>query len=287
MAYVNAVKGFIADTAKLDFRRCDGRVFHFDNTSTTSITPGGDYITINGGWDFYPLATIRSSTTLEASFASSEFTMDMFSMANSATEVIGDNDTLDADLYPVNTGLTVTIPFEIDLNTYYIDMNPPMNRVTVAPAASGDVQAVYTDPVEGTPGYTTLTFFAGDVAVGDEITVSYNRRLVSAHTVTVRTDSNSAMGELYIHWPVYADGADCTDSAIAGYVHFRIFRVRVSQAPGFDTSFKTAATNTITFTALNPRRADKRMYEIIYEELNSDGSAIAPDVDDPDYEFGY
>ena len=114
---------------------------------------------------------------------------------------------------------------------------------------------------------TTITFATGDVAVGDEIYVTYKRKIESAHVVTVNSDSASAKGELAAHVPVYSSGTDCSESAIKGYVHIYVPRVRVSAQPGFDTSYKTAGTNAVTFAAIDPKRADKKMYDVVYEEI--------------------
>ena len=36
--------------------------------------------------------------------------------------------------------------------------------------------------------------------------------------------------------------------------------------PGFDTSYKSAATNSVTFSALDPKREDESIYNIAYVE---------------------
>ena len=285
MPYIETFGGYIADTAILDFIRCDGRAFHFDKTSTTSITHGRDSLTITGGWGGYPLAMIDTTQTLDVTFASSEFTLDLFSMANGAAIETADTNTREADYYPVDTGLTIRIPYQIDITNYNIDMDN-FTRVTAAPAVSGEVQAVYTAPTATEPGYTTLTLFAGDAAVGDDILVSYYRRIVEGHSIEVLTNSASAMGELHIHWPVYAGSGDCTDSAVVGYVHFRIYRVRVTTPPGMDTSFKTASTNSLTFSAVDPKRSDRQLFKVTFEELEN-GAPVQPDDTSPAYSFEY
>jgi len=41
--------------------------------------------------------------------------------------------------------------------------------------------------------------------------------------------------------------------------------------PSIDSSYKQAATHSMTFTAIDPQRADKKMYRITYEPLNANG----------------
>lgn len=50
-----------------------------------------------------------------------------------------------------------------------------------------------------------------------------------------------------------------------------MYRVRVTTQMAFDTSYKTAATFPVTFSALDPERADGKMYKVTYEALTADG----------------
>ena len=58
-------------------------------------------------------------------------------------------------------------------------------------------------------------------------------------------------------------------------MHLYVPRVRATALPGFDNSYKSASTNSITFSAIDPRRADKKMYEMIYEPLDENGDIVA------------
>ena len=109
---------------------------------------------------------------------------------------------------------------------------------------------------------------------GDTLRVAYRRRVNGASVATVRTNSTTAKGSLYAHWPVYSSGTDCTESSVKGYLHLYIPRVRVTALPGFDNSYKSAATNGVTFSAIDPKRADEKMYDIYYEPLDADGKII-------------
>lgn len=129
-----------------------------------------------------------------------------------------------------------------------------------------------TEDNEDTPAETVITFNTGDVKVGDTIRVSYRRRVVSAGTVAAMTNGTTAKGELFMHFPVYSDGSDCTESAMKGMVHFHVYRCRVTQTPGFDASYKTAGTYGLTFAAMDPKLAHGKMYEVIYETYDVDGN---------------
>lgn len=125
-----------------------------------------------------------------------------------------------------------------------------------------------------------ITFHEGDIAVGDTVRIAYRRRVNGASVATVKTNSTTAKGALYAHWPVYSSGTDCTESAVKGYLHLYIPRVRVTALPGFDNSYKSAATNGVTFSAIDPKRADEKMYDLYYEPLDENGSIVTESTSD-------
>ena len=171
----------------------------------------------------------------------------MFAMANAVKMQHGDVGTLESKLFEVETGFKVTIPYETQAKSVRI------NGFEEADEASNGYFAV-TVSESGTPS-TVMTFLEGNVAVGDTIRVAYRRRVNGASLATVKTNSTTAKGSLYAHWPVYSSGTDCTESAIKGWLHLYVPRVRVTALPGFDNSYKSAATNGVTFAAIDPKRA--------------------------------
>ena len=196
----------------------------------------------------------------------------MFAMANAVNMVQTDAATLESKLYAVGEGLKIVIPYETQTGSVRI-----RGFEAASEAAAGKFSvAVVT---EDTPS-TTITFFTGDVAVGDTLRVAYRRRVNGASVATVKTNSTTAKGSLYAHWPVYSSGTDCTESAIKGWLHLYVPRVRVTALPGFDNSYKSAATNGVTFAAIDPKRADEKMYDIYYEPLDADGQIVTTTTGD-------
>lgn len=223
-------------------------------------------ISITGGQGNYPLAFIETDKALEFTFASSEFTLDLFAMSNAVSVKQGDMATLESRLYEVGTGLKATIPYETQDSTIRI-----RGFEKAAAAAAGKFSVTV---VTGPTPKTEITFNTGDVAVGDAIRVAYRRRVNNASTATVKTNSTTAKGSMYAHWPVYSSGTDCTESAIKGYLHLYIPRVRVTALPGFDNSYKSAGTNSVTFSAIDPKRPDGKMYDLMYEPLDENGEIV-------------
>ena len=63
---------------------------------------------------------------------------------------------------------------------------------------------------------------------------------------------------------VYADGTETDAAGVKGHVLVRIFRCRATAMPGFDSSYKSAMTNQVTFSALESDQADGAVYTIAY-----------------------
>ena len=267
---IDQLNGYIADNPNIDFERCDGTVFSYDEVNTASMTNNSNVITINGGQGNFPLAYIETDKTQEITFTSSEFTMDMFAMANAGKTEEGDVGTQETKRFEVEDGLKIVIPYETQKES-----------VKIRGLAAGEAAAAGTYAVEvttagaDTAGSTTITLNEADATKGDTIRVSYRRRVVDAHTLTVKTNGTTAKGALYLHWPVYSSGSDCTESAIKGWLHMYIPRVRVTALPGFDNSYKSAATNGVTFSAIDAKRADGKLFDLNYEPLDADGNIIA------------
>lgn len=70
----------------------------------------------------------------------------------------------------------------------------------------------------------------------------------------------------------YDSGEDCTEAGIIGYYYVRVFRARITTMPGFDTSYKSAATFNFTLTALDASRLrnDDKCYVCAYKEGKKD-----------------
>lgn len=206
---------------------------------------------------------------MEVTFASSQFGLDMFEMAGATNAVVGDVGVRASARYEVSAGLKITIPMEVQAGSVYI------NGFDQAETAStGKFAVKITAATADQAGSTEITFAEGDVLVGDTIRVAYKRRAVESAVVSDHTNSKTVKGELTLTWPVYSAGIDCTESTIKGYLHRVFYRVRATAMPGFDNSYKSASTNSITFAAIDPKRADKKMADWIYEPLDENGEIV-------------
>jgi len=269
MLYIEKYDAYMADVPEIEFVRCDGTMFAYDELTSASMTAGHNMITITGGQGNFPLAYIDTDSTLEFQFESAQFKLDMFEMANAAKQEDGDCGVFESNRYDVEQGLKITLPFETKAKSVKIrGLEEGEN------AEAGKFKVEITAAAASTAGKTEITFYEGDVTVGQTIRVGYQRRAVDASKVSVKSTSTTAKGELYAHWPLYSDGTSCTDAAVKAWLHLHIYRVRVTALPGFSNSYKTGATQGVTFAAMNPKRADKKMYDLVYEPTDSNGDIV-------------
>lgn len=179
-----------------------------------------------------------------------------------------DTSTVESKYFNVLAGLKIEIPFQTKEGTVKIK---GFGHVDGDTPEAGKFAVEY-----GTSSApkTVLVFEEDDCAVGDKMRVTYRRRVNNASVATVLTTNRSATGGLTVHWPVYSSGTDVAESAIKGWLHMELPRVRVTALPGFDTSYKSAATNSLTFSAVDPKESSEQMYSLTYEPLDMNGAVI-------------
>lgn len=122
-----------------------------------------------------------------------------------------------------------------------------------------------TDGEEWTPNTDTSLF--PNSGMDGEVEITYQTALAAGADVMYSTNKDAVIGEAFMRWPIYSANSDCADSSIKGYVELHVFRCRVTQGPGFDSSYKSAQTNQVTFSAVDAKRADEAVYSIAYFEL--------------------
>lgn len=236
VAYIEKFDGYIADTPNLDFERCDGTVFSFYEVNSSNFSDTLNFLTITGGQGTSPQAYIPSDRTTEFSFESSQFSIDMFSMANAIDMTNGDYGTRETERYDVVEN-KITIPYEVQAGSVKIRGL----EETASTAEAGKFSVAITTATAQTAGKTEITLAAGDFTAGQPVRVSYVRRVVNGTQVSVLTTSSTAKGELWAHYPVYSSGVDCTDASIKGWVHMYFPRVRVTALPGLTSKLSSLA----------------------------------------------
>ena len=218
--YVPAYKGYIADVPQVWFKRCDGEVFHYDEITQASVNPQTNFTEINAGWQLYPVAYLPGQSTMEISMTSGQFNAELFAMANKTK-------------FAADASFTT-------FKTENLTPDATTHKVTLAET-----------PVDGSVAIRGLELTTDFTVSGKEVTftsetitgpveISYEYTVADANVIKIDNKS-AATGEAVMKWPVYGAGDDCTDNAVKGYVVLRMYRCRVTQMPGFDTSYKSAA----------------------------------------------
>lgn len=245
--YIPAYKGYIADVPRVWFKRCDGRIFYFDEITQANATPQTNMTEIQAGWSLYPVCYLPGQSTMEISMTSGQFNAELFALANGRN--FEESETYKTfyteHLTPDATSHAVTLKY-----------TPTVGSVSIAGMEEGSTAGegvfVVNDEV--------VTF---DNSITGEVEISYEYTVTSANVIEI-DNKTSAIGEAVFKWPVYNAGQDCTESSVKGYVIMHLYRCRVTQMPGFDTSYKSAATNQVTWSALDAKRDDDAVYSIAY-----------------------
>ncbi len=264
--YVADFGGYIADVPHMWFKRCDGKVFYFDELTQATVSPTINYTEVNAGWSLYPVAYLPGQSQFEMQITSGKFQADLFSMTNS-TE-FAENTSYDMPaaehLVRDNDGKVVLAHTPITGSVYIKGLEQAAASATLT---SGKWKFDSTDS-EG----KTIVFFMGedaqadtddDVATGMPVEILY-RYQVTANEAKIDNKS-SAVGEAILVYPVYSSSDDCAvESAIMGNVILKVYRCRVTGQPGLDGSYKTASTFQFTLSTIDPKRDDGNAYSIAY-----------------------
>lgn len=254
--YVKSFGGYIADVPRLWFKRCDGRVFYFDEQTQASVTPQINNTEINAGWSLYPVAVLPGQSTFEMSCTSGKFEADLFVMTNATN--FSENAAYEM---PATERISLaTDATEFSLARKVAEDKDGNPIISINGLELGEAAGEGTFAVDNTGEKTKVTFVAGDL--GDMVVVNYSY-IETVQEANIDNKS-SAIGEAIMQYPVYGSGDDCTESAIVGYVNLKVYRARVTGQPGLDGSYKTASTYQFTLSALDAKRADEAVYSIAY-----------------------
>lgn len=265
--YIPAYKGYVTDVPELWFKRKDGKIFHYDQLTQASFTPNVNFTEVNAGWSLFPVAYLPGQSTMEMQATSGQFNADLFAMANNKTFATQAYEIPFTAMYEVAEGVAT---FETKASVAAKLMIDGMVKGDAAAAATDTELAKFsvaeedkTDD-EGNVIGKTVTVTLPDDFDGDSVEITYYETQ-NANVIEI-DNKTAAVGELIAKWPVYATGDESDAAGVKGYVLMKVYKCRVTAMPGFDTSYKSAATNAVTFSALDPKRADESIYNIAYIE---------------------
>lgn len=268
--YLPAYKGYITDVPELWFKRNDGRVFHFDQLTAFNASPNVNFNEVNAGWSMFPVAYVPGQSTMEMQATSGQFNAELFAMSNGKTfeenakyyvpftEVV--------ELVNGTTEYTLHTDAKIVNDAAHAVTIEGMTKVDSADSLKAGEFHIGESSAGGSGGFDTK-IAVGDFTNAEGVTTMDVTYYIEQTVKQIKIDNKeTAVGELIAKWPVYSSGEEGVSSGIKGYLLMQVYKCRVTQAPGFDTSYKSAATNSVTFSAIESRAHDDA-YNIAYYEL--------------------
>ena len=233
----------------------DGRIFYFDEITQANASPNVNYTEINAGWSLFPVAYLPGQSTMEISMTSGQFNADLFALANGTS--------FEEDA-AYTTYITEHLTVDSTSHSITIKETPIEHSISIAGMVEGTTAGAGTEDTDNMDTFSVsgkVITLPNDVT--GEVEVSYEYTVANAKVAQI-DNMTSAIGEAVFKWPVYNAGEDCTEASVKGYVIMKVYRCRVSQMPGFDTSYKSAATNQVTWATLDAKRDDGKAYSIAY-----------------------
>lgn len=225
------------------------------------------------------VAYLPAQSTMEVTFTSVEFNADLFAMANN------ENFKVETSYNPVTTygivkGSKIVLTNIADMaldKTQDAGHLPAIAGLEFGDTATAGKFTITPNTENSDDGQDyTITFSAEDVVENQEVEIYYEQKFQM--TVAKMDNKKSAFGQVILKYPVYAGGdEDSLQSAsdgggIKGYAIMDIYRARATSMPGFDTSYKSTAENSVTFSTMDPSKAqgkDGKVYDIRYFTLNN------------------
>ena len=198
---------------------------------------------------WFPVAVLPGSSTFTMSFTTGNFDADLFAMANKTEYETNSNYEMDvSERYTPNNAHEIELLNTPIVDTVYIAGMEPMEETGTITTGKYVVDG------------KKITFSADDDIDFVDVVYKYVKEVKEA----IITNKEAAIGEASAIWPVYGSGDDCTESSIIGYYVVRVFRARITQIPGVDSSYKSAATFTFELSALDAKRNDEGAYSTAY-----------------------
>lgn len=214
---------------------------------------------MNAGQGLYPVAYLPAASTMEMQLTSGQFDSSLFSLANGGDfEAAGSYKVPVTKILPVQSDKVTLQGCTTNIDAADVLING-MDRVTTTPASTG--KYLVTTTSSGGVYTSEVTFYDGDFDDGAMVEVTWYETKTNGLKLDVSNDK-AAVGEAIFVWPVYNGGENIeqgtgTFSAqdYKGYIVLDVYRCRITQVPGFDTSYKTNATNSITLSTMDPENS--------------------------------
>lgn len=261
MAALNLAKlqGYNIDVSNLLFVRSDGKRFLMCNGTGTTGSTNMENITISNGWATDPRTVINTTTTTTIQYTTNMFDAWLIAGMNGLDATQGSVAPTMFDVYEVEavTGDNTHGHIVIDREVSNVAIDGLVAVTDTTPVSAGKFKATADN------GETVIELMLSDLPVGAKTGVSYTVTDANGWTIEWDQSIKTVSGKLYRLTPLY--GEDDQNAGIAAYVCEEYGRVKVTQLPNLDNSYKAESQQTIEFTTLAAKgsnAAPRKMYII-------------------------
>ena len=251
-------RGFVIDSPQLAVISKDA-LMNVCTAKSGEIKINGESISINGGWSFYELAKIDTKKKIEINLKDSEWKMNSMVLATGGKISKGKSVRYYIDKkYTVATN-AITIPFVVKAGTLKIE---GLKETSELEPKTGEFKMAISEST------TTVTLFTGEFVDGVEINPIFGVETES-ETLSVKTTDTPKGGTTILQYPVYGKKSDdYTNQTVIGYIQWTVFKTIIESDLNMGGSYKSAQEFDTKITGLDPERADEKMFDVTFFEVN-------------------
>lgn len=248
----NSNQSFIVDAPNA-LILAKNKVLSITTAKSGEIKLSGDKIDINAGQNPFAIASINTKSNLEISLKDAQFKMDAMAMQTGGTKSVKTTTGYEAKKFVV-TSSKIAIPYVVNANSVKIN---GLEETTVTTPTTGKFKVTLG------AGETTILFATEDVIEGETVLVAYSREIQNVESLSVKTTDTPSGGMVIVEYPCYGNNAiDKSVQEEIGKIQWVIFKCAITRDGGMGGSYKSASEFDLKFTALDPERADEKMFEV-------------------------
>lgn len=244
-------QGYFIDAPNVLIRTKKGKTLPIVTAQSGEVIFDGESIDIQGGWSSYRLKNIDTTKSVTINVEDAQWKYSTMEMVTGGTTTEGTVDfEFYGDAYTVGSGNTITIGRVVKAGTVGIE---GLEETTAETPTEGQFKVTINTE-------NTTVLFHSSMA-GKDVTPAYMAEVANGKELSVKTDDFPKTAKVVVTYPAYATEDD-EDKTIAGYVQITIFRAKIQPSYTAGGSYKSAQALSISFQGEDPRREDKKMFDI-------------------------
>jgi len=209
----------------------------------------GDEEEVTGGDGLYPLAYFPKAKSITISATNATFDIGMLEMSQNTVSSTGAVEMTEIFNYEIPSGGVVELEHEPNVNSIVVNGYTAYTGSNPIPAGQ------YKADID------SITFSTEDI--GKEITGYYERQTSSKATSVAGLKDGMSQTAIFIHRiPIYDD-----NTTIVGQGQLTIFKCKSDGNFEFNFAEKTAYAPKFSLKALDPKRADKKLWDFVIDPV--------------------